>query len=324
MPLVSVITVNYNQWEVTAALLDSIRRQSYRALQVIVVDNGSDYDPTPALSEQYPEVLPVRSEVNLGFAGGNNLALPYAKGSLLLFINNDTELTECTLQEMVFFIQGQPAVGMLSPMILYHPEVCGRDDMVQYAGMSEVSSLTARNTTIGQGLSSKDQAQIPRRTAYAHGAAMLVPKRVIDQVGPLSEDFFLYYEELDWGERIKKAGYEIWVLPTAIVYHRESVSVARLSGLKTYYINRNRILFMRRNKPLSAFLLFQAYWWAVVAPKNVLQGFFKRDWENLLAFFMVMGWQCGMGRLNPYERLGVRARQYAAIQNSTRHFTTIN
>jgi GT2 family glycosyltransferase len=318
-PLVSVITVNYNQWEVTASLLDSIRRQSYPAVQVIVVDNGSDFDPTHVLKEQYSEVLPIRSEINLGFAGGNNLALPYAEGSLLFFLNNDTELPEHTLREMVRFIWQRPKIGMLSPMILYHPEVSGVADLVQYAGMTDVSRLTARNVTIGQGQSAKDQASAPVRTAHGHGAAMMVPMSVIDQVGPLSDDFFLYYEELDWAERIKKGGFEVWVLPSATVYHRESISVARMSGLKTYYINRNRILFMRRNKSLSAYWMFQVYWWAIVAPRNILQYAFRRDWENLRAFFMVMGWQIRPGTVNPYEQLGTRARQHAHVPISTMH-----
>jgi len=319
VPLVSIITVNYNQWEVTASLLDSIRRQSYPTVQVIVVDNGSDVDVMHALKERYPEVLFIRSEVNLGFAGGNNLALPYAEGALLFFLNNDTELPEHTLGEMVRFMWERPEIGMLSPMILYHPEVCGSADLVQYAGMTDVSRLTARNVTIGQGQPAKDQGSAPVRTAYGHGAAMLVHKRVIDQVGPLSDDFFLYYEELDWAERIKKGGYEIWILPEATVYHRESVSVARMSGLKTYYINRNRILFMRRNKSLGAYCLFQAYWWAIVAPKNILQYTFGRDWENLRAFFMVMGWQVLPDMANPYEQLGARARQHAQVPISTMH-----
>ncbi|MEI6411431.1 MAG: glycosyltransferase, partial [Bacteroidota bacterium] len=90
--MVSIITVNYNQTAVTCALLDSIRRQEYRDVEIWVVDNASTENPETIFKMQYPEVHFIRSDKNLGFAGGNNLAVREAKGEYLFFINNDTEL----------------------------------------------------------------------------------------------------------------------------------------------------------------------------------------------------------------------------------------
>ena len=86
----------------------------------------------------------------------------------------------------------------------------------------------------------------------------------------MTENFFLYYEEMDWNEHIKRAGYEAWVNTNALIYHKESVSVGQGSPLKEYFMNRNRILFIRRNAPLNKALVFYVYFMLMVVPRNVL------------------------------------------------------
>src|SRR5690606_19709409 len=86
-----------------------------------------------------------------------------------------------------------------------------------------------------------------RKTDLAHGAAMMVPRSVIDQVGMMPEFFFLYYEEVDCCETIKRAGYDIYFVPGSRIYHKESRSIGKTSTLESYYMTRNRLLFMRRN-----------------------------------------------------------------------------
>ncbi|MDX2134453.1 MAG: glycosyltransferase family 2 protein [Saprospiraceae bacterium] len=301
---VTIITVNYNQAETTFALLDSLRRQDYENLEVIVVDNASREDPLPALAQRYPEVIALRSARNLGFAGGNNLALPHATGQYLFFINNDTEVPTGCIRTLVDFMHGHPQTGLLSPLILYHPETAGRDNLIQYAGMTPVSTLTGRNRTVGEKQPDEGQFAAPTRTAYAHGAAMLMPRTVLDAVGPMFSDFFLYYEELDWGERVRRAGYEIWVEPRARIFHKESLTVGKMGGLKTYFLNRNRVLFMRRNHRGLRHLLFLAYWWLVVTPKTILQSALRRDTENLNAFLLSLWWQINPRSINRYEAIG--------------------
>ncbi len=301
---VTIITVNYNQADATFALLDSLRLQDYANLEVIVVDNASREDPLPVLAQRYPEVVAVRSARNLGFAGGNNLALPLATGQYLFFINNDTEVPPGCIRTMVDFMRRHPQSGLLSPLILYHPEAAGQDNLIQYAGMTPVSTLTGRNRTIGEQQTDEGQFDTPSPTAYAHGAAMMMPRAVLDAVGPMFSDFFLYYEELDWGERVRRAGYEIWVEPRARIFHKESLTVGKMGGLKTYFLNRNRVLFMRRNRPGFKHLLFLAYWWLVVTPKSLLQFTLRRDAENRSAFLLSLWWQLYPRTANRYEAVG--------------------
>jgi hypothetical protein len=283
-PKVSLITVNYNQAEMTCALLQSIRQQGYPNTEVIVVDNASDKNPGALFRDRFPEAVFLRSEQNLGFAGGNNLALPHATGDFLLFINNDAELTNGAIRHLLDVFETHPKAGIVSPLICYMPEGNATPDVIQYAGMTHLHPLTGRNRTLGHQESDQGQFSQPAQTAYAHGAAMMVPRQVLEQAGPMQEDFFLYYEELDWSERIRRAGWEVWVQPRARVYHKESMTVKKMGALKTYYQTRNRIWFMRRHfGPLQRSVFF-VFWWLVTVPKNTAQYAVRGEWGNLRAF----------------------------------------
>jgi len=300
-PLVSIITVNYNQTAMTCALLESIRRQDYAPVEVIVVDNASREDSQKMMRTRYPEIKYVRSERNLGFAGGNNLGLLEATGRYLFFINNDAELTTGCLAKLVAWLQETPGSGIVSPLICYYPLEGQLQPIIQYAGMTPVHPITARNRIIGQGEIANGRFEHPQATAYAHGAAMLVPREVLEKVGPMTDGFFLYYEELDWCERIRRAGYSIWVEPQARVYHKESMTVKSLGSLKTYYLHRNRIYFMWRNHSGIRLGLFYVYLWTVIVPKTVIPMVLHRKWTNLQAFWQAILWNFG-AKDNGWER----------------------
>jgi len=302
--MVSIITVNYNQAAVTFALLDSIRRQDYKDIEVFVVDNASKENPQTAFETQYPEVHFIRSEVNLGFAGGNNLAVRAAKGDYLFFINNDAELTDHCLERLVAMFENNPKLGLVSPLICYYPQEKWTEDYIQYAGMTPIHPLTARNETIGKKTWERGQYTEPCATAYAHGAAMMCSKAVIEQAGMMDEDFFLYYEELDWGERVRKSGFEIWVEPRARVYHKESLTVGKLGSLKTYYLNRNRVWFMRRNYGGWKIAAFYLFLFLVTIPKNTLQMLLKGEKDNLKAFWRGIFWNFSLK--DPEKRMSFK------------------
>ena len=283
--MVSIITVNYNETETTCALLDSIRRQGYRDVEVIVVDNASRKNPASILQAQYPEVKYIRSEQNLGFAGGNNLALPFASGEYLFFVNNDAEIEPGCIEQLLEHFIAHPNTGILSPLICYFPEQGNSpQSIVQYAGMTPMSPFTGRNRTLGERVPNHGQYAQSLPTAYAHGAAMMVPRKILDQVGPMWEGFFLYYEELDWCERIRRAGFEVWVEPRALVWHKESLTMGKMGTTKTYYLTRNRILFMRRNFGGWRLTIFFVFLLLVTVPKNCLLYVLKGDFDNFKAF----------------------------------------
>lgn len=288
MNLVSVITVNFEQPAVTEALLASIySTTNSQLIEIIVVDNGSKYNPVPGWKIKYPDVRFIRSDVNLGFAGGNNLGITQAKGNYLFFVNNDTEFTPGLVDALVKLLDDHDEVGMVSPKIRYFDQ----PEMLQYMGYTSMNYFTARNTCIGQfEIDNGQYDHLTGQTGYAHGAAMMVRKECIKKAGPMAENFFLYYEELDWCDHIKKAGYEVWLDAAALIYHKESVSVGKKSALKEYFMNRNRILFIRRNAPFAARVLFYIYFILIVSPRNILNYIKEGNNDYIKWLFKAIWW----------------------------------
>ncbi len=177
-------------------------------------------------------------------------------------------------------VSRQPStVGRLPSAVSRRPSA-----VIQYAGMPRVSPFTARSNMDGNGVENRGQYASPFPTGYAHGAAMMVPRRVLELVGPMREDYFLYYEEVDWCERIHQAGYTVWVEPRALVWHKESMTMQTLGTAKTCYLNRNRILFMRRHYGGWSFAVFMLFLTFVTIPKHLVAYGLKGDWANMWAF----------------------------------------
>lgn len=276
MKKVSIVTVNYNHGHVTEALLKSLDTENdYENIEVIVVDNASKENPVPAWKERYKDVVFIRCEQNLGFAGGNNVGIRQATGDYFFLINNDTEVTKGLIHTLVSTLESHPNVGMVSPKIRYFD----KPSMLQYAGYTPMNYFTARNACIGQFEADRGQYDhVTGKTGYVHGAAMMVRKEAIDKAGLMAENYFLYYEELDWCDRIKRKGFEAWVDMRALIYHKESISVGKKSPLKEYFMNRNRMLFIRRNAPAFHKLFFFVYFLLVVVPRNLLA--YKKDGDK--------------------------------------------
>lgn len=268
-PLVSFITVDYNGLSDTVDLIQSILNQIHSvSYEIIVVDNASHSDNAKALRELYGEkVKSIRSEKNLGFAGGNNLGLQYTKGQYLFFINNDTIIKEDHLKELICSFDLSDNIGGVSPKICfaYPPQ------HIQYAGFTDMSSITLRNKSIGFDEEDKGQCDISSATPFLHGAAMIIRREVLEKVGPMSDAFFLYYEEMDWCARIKRAGYTLRYEPCQTIFHKESRSTGKASTLQVYYLNRNRLLYAWRNLKGIKCLLALLYLSTVAALKNSLQ-----------------------------------------------------
>ncbi|NVK05611.1 MAG: glycosyltransferase family 2 protein [Flavobacteriia bacterium] len=271
-PLISILTVQFNQIELTLQFLDSISKIDYENYEVIVVDNASAVDDTDRLQAAMPEATVIRSEINLGFAGGNNLGLPHCKGEAVLFINNDVEVEPDFLSHLVQYWKHCPNLGMMSPRIQYYDP----QGVVQYAGATDLSRFTLRNRSLGFGELDSGQYSDVRPTSFIHGAAMLVPSQVIKDVGTMEEAFFLYYEEYDWCARIKAAGFPIYYCGPALVYHKESMSVGKDSPLKSYYMTRNRIWFAQRNLKGLELLITLVFLYTVALPKKLLTTLFQR------------------------------------------------
>ena len=269
----SIITVNYNGLQDTCELIDSITFTD--DTEVIVVDNASKRNEASVIQERYPQIKVIKSEQNLGFAGGNNIGIKQAKGKYLFLVNNDAVFKDYSIQALIDRIESSLSIGIVCPKIRFawgkHP--------IQFAGYTPLSKITIRNQAIGFGEEDNGQYETAHPTPYAHGAAMLIKREAIEKVGLMPECFFLYYEELDWSMMFTNAGYEIWYEPACTIYHKESQSTGRNSNLRAYYLTRNRLLFIKRNRQGVTRYLSYIYIIGIVIPRDItkylLQGKFS-------------------------------------------------
>jgi hypothetical protein len=285
-PLVSIITINYNTPAVTGALLQSLSLLTYPNWEVIVVDNASPQSSSAILKKEYPFIKHISSPVNTGFAGGNNIGLHFARGEYVFLLNNDTEVTPDLVTLLVVHLQQHPECGIACPKIKYF----SLPDTIQYAGAVGLHPLTSRSYDIGYLQKDTGQFNDVRKTDLPMGAAMMIPTSLIRQVGIMSEIFFLYYEELDWSARFKKAGYEVHYVGTAQVFHKESVSTGKNSAFKTFYLFRNRLLYIRRNYQGWRWLVAASFFVLISSPVHFLKHAVKSEWGHSKSIIKALRW----------------------------------
>jgi len=278
--ILSIITINYNGQKDTCELIESLPLED-KSIEVIVVDNASAQDEATIIEERYPQVKIIRSKKNLGFAGGNNLGIKAAKGKYLFFLNNDTLLKPQTsdIRSLISRLETSPKIGMVCPKIRF----TWGNQLIQFAGYTPLTPITMRNKAIGCGEVDHGQFDTPHLTPYAHGAAMMVKREVVEKAGLMPECYFLYYEELDWSMMIRHAGYEIWYEPTCTVFHKESQTTGQNSPLRTYYITRNRLLFAQRNQQDMTKYITYLYLIGIVTIRDLLKYSFQQRWDLVRA-----------------------------------------
>lgn len=284
-PLVSVISVNFNSADVTEDMILSLRKATYPNIEVVIVDNASTQDPV-YLKEKYPEIVYLRSEKNLGFAGGNNLGIEKAKGKYFLLLNNDTEVDPHFLEPLVEVMESDPTVGCVSSKLIFHHT----PNTIQYAGNKGLNPYTGQ--AFGRGSKEIDNGQYDDvwPIKIAHGAAMMFSRAVLNKVGPMADLYFLYYEEIDYCKRIEDAGYQLFYVGTSKVFHKESISTGKNSPLKEYYLTRNRLLYIRRNLHGFQGLASRLFFIFLAVPKGILLHLIKADFTRLAAFLKGFFW----------------------------------
>ncbi len=275
----SFITINYNGLKYTDELIKSIPFNN--EMEVIVIDNASTQDEASIIAERYPQVKVIRSQRNLGFAGGNNLGIKEAKGKYILLINNDTYFKDFKIEPLIDRLESSDKIGIVCPKLCF----AWGNNPIQYAGYTPLSPITMRNQAIGFGEEDEGQYNTPHSTPYAHGAAMLIKREAISKVGLMPECFFLYYEELDWSMMFTRTGYEIWYDPACTVYHKESQTTGQNSPLRTYYITRNRLLLVKRNyKGINKYLSYM-YLIGLVATRDIIKYTFQSRYDLVKSVF---------------------------------------
>lgn len=273
----SIITINYNGLKDTCALIESIPFND--KMEVIVVDNASDNQEAEQILKKFSHVKVIKSDRNLGFAGGNNLGIKASTGKYLFLINNDTYFEDFKVQALIDRLNSDPSIGIVCPKIKF----AWPPQPIQFAGYTPLSNITIRNQAIGFGEEDHGQYDVAHTTPYAHGAAMLIKREAIDKVGLMPECYFLYYEELDWSMMFTRAGYQIWYEPKCTIYHKESQATGQNSPLRTYYITRNRLRLVKRNYQGMTKWLSYCYLIGIVGSRDILQHLLSGRFHHLKA-----------------------------------------
>lgn len=287
LPLISIVTLNYDQAATTVAFLESSKKLLYSNYEILICDMASKENPNQIIDPSaYPHAKLLLSPKNLGFAAGNNWGMRQAKGDYIFIVNNDTELTAGILGELLDPFLQNPSIGAVSPKIKYFND----PEILQYAGFRPMNPYTGRTSSIGDLEPDDGQYNISGITHGAHGCAMMISREVIRKTGMFPEKFFLYYEEWDWSARIQKAGFLIWYQSQATIYHKESKTVGKENNMKAYYLTRNRILFMRRNSDPFHLFVFLLFFIFLSFPKAVFTYLTRGQFPQLKWFLKGIGY----------------------------------
>jgi hypothetical protein len=252
-PPVSIIIVSWNAKSVVQKCLPSVVATDYPNLEIIFADNASTDGTAAWIAREYPEVKIVRHPDNWLFCRGNNAALPHATGRFVVLLNNDVEVPPDWLDPLVEAAVQSPDVAAVQPKMLQF------DDRTrfEYAGaaggfLDRAGYPFTRGRLFDTMEVDRGQYDDARDVFWATGAALLLRRSALDEVGLLDERFEMHMEEIDLCWRLQRHGYRVRVEPASTVYHIGGASLPQSSPRKTYYNFRNSLLMLYKNLPPAA------------------------------------------------------------------------
>jgi GT2 family glycosyltransferase len=274
-----VVTVTWNGLQDTCECLDSLFLQEDVLLDIVVVDNGSTDGATQFLRKKYPNVETIRSERNLGFAGGFNLGITYAikqGAEYVLIINNDTILDSSMCKNLLFAMSDEVAVA--SPVIFYAQDP---QRIWSAGGYIHPNLLEPRDSH------SRDQElpSVPIKRTFLSGCCMLIKRDVFTKIGLFDERFFVYYEDLDFCLRLLQNKLTIVLVPSAKLWHKVSLSSGgELSPSERYFMAYSSCLYFHKHLSLKTIPMIIPY----RVGSAILWTFrliIKKNWKSLRAYW---------------------------------------
>ncbi|MAS35731.1 MAG: glycosyl transferase [Anaerolineaceae bacterium] len=256
-PLLSIIIPNWNGARFLPVCLDSLARQTYLALEVIVVDNASTDESHDILKARAPAVQLLALPENRGFTGACNAGIEAASGDFIALLNNDTEVDPNWAAAIIDAFGRHPDVGSVaSKMLLFD-----RRDYFHTAG----DFFTVDGRAGNRGVWQQDSGQYDQEAFVfsACGGSAVYRRTMLDQIGLLDDDFFFSGEDVDLGWRAQLTGWRCLYVPTAIVYHYLSATGGGVTA--SYYDGRNLIFILAKNYPTELWrkyggLILKAQW----------------------------------------------------------------
>ncbi|MDH5533362.1 MAG: glycosyltransferase family 2 protein [Candidatus Pacebacteria bacterium] len=261
MDHISIVIVHYNTEKETKECLDSLEKiktnQNFK-YDVILLDNASKIPLK--LKKNYTNFELIRSDSNLGFTGGNNLAVKYAlekhNSDYILLLNNDTIVDPDFLKNLYKCSKDHPKAGLVTPKIYFEKNfefykqdypMKERGNVIWYAGGSiDWKHLSADH----RGVDEVDYGQFEdvSKVDFTTGCCLLISREIVETVGLLDDNLFLYSEDVDYSLRVKKAGYDLLYCPQSVIWHKNAGSSGGSgSPVQNYYQTRNRLWIAKRH-----------------------------------------------------------------------------
>lgn len=257
MKKVAIILVNYNGVRDTIDCITSIEQCKFETYEIIVIDNcsiDSSYEELVKEKNNHNFTL-IKADENKGFSAGNNIGIKYAIENLadyILLLNNDTVVQDDFIERLIDGFEYSDKCGATIGKILFY----SNPDVIWYAGGS-LNKRTARTEHFDYGKNDNPNDSEMKKISFATGCCVCLKREVVEQIGMMDEDFFLYEEDAEYSYRITSAGYDIVYNPNSVIYHKVSASTGNGSPLSQYYTVRNKYLFIRKKyRAINKFLAY--------------------------------------------------------------------
>lgn len=295
LPDVSVVVVSFNTRGVLESCLRALLSSEGVQLEVFVVDNASMDGSAEMVEQRFPAVTLVRSPENRGFAAANNLAIPRARGRYILLLNPDTVVQAGTVATLAGFLDLHPDVGITGPRVL------NADGSLQSCGywyptlLGEIRLSKNVNRilrlVLGENRPDPDPTR-PTKVDWVDGCCLMIRRRVVEQIGLLDEQYFLYAEELDWCRSARKGGWEIMTCPAAQMTHLRGTSTEHVKDAALAGLVETRLRYYRKHDGLATAILV-----SLVYAAGCVRRWRAEPWKNRAKLAGIRHWwSTGMGR----------------------------
>jgi GT2 family glycosyltransferase len=310
---VSIIIVNWNARDLIRPCLESIYRETRGvSFEVIVVDNLSSDGSVEMLRDDFPSVKLIASDVNRGFAGGNNVGMAVSTGRYLLLLNPDTLVRDNAIAKMVQFADVRPEAGVVGPRVLNMDGTLQRSCFLSPSVLNLLLStfglhkLSPKSSFFGREIMSWCPMTEERPVDVVSGCCMLVRRDAYRQVGGMDETYFMYFEETDWCYRIREAGWQVVYTPGAEITHLGGACTERVKSDMMAQHAASLLLFFRKHKGTLAYLvacLLQTVFFLLRMPFWLFQALFSTRRRYALyrvgiCVRIALGAACGGGGLH--------------------------
>jgi len=274
----SVVILNFNTLSLTKLCLESLKRSKLGSftMEIIVCDNASTDGTLDMVKKEFPDVIRIQNGKNVGFAAGNNPGIKRAKGRYVVLLNSDTEVEPNTMRSMILFMDAHPRAGAATCKLLLMDKTmdpaCHRGLPTPWNACTYYAKLEKLFPKVkllsGYHQLYKDLSAMHEVDCIS-GAFFFVRREVIETVGLLDEDYFMYGEDIDWAYRIKKAGWQIWFTPEVTVLHKKKQSGRshanrdRRMRTQTLFITYNKLFYTKHYEkkypPIITWLVYRAF-----------------------------------------------------------------